>query len=176
MPHNHALRAPRLLLGLSLLLVLSLLLAGCGFKPRGYFAVPEALQDATLVTMSDRPSEIRPMLQRALQVNGVTLRDEAPVILEIHEERHTRRSVSLRGRSSGSQVAEYELRSEVFFSVRERDGNQLLIAPRSIFTERVYAYDGDNITASEAQEVVLRQQIYQDLAQQIVRQYVSLKR
>lgn len=169
MPRHHSFWSAALLLGLCLLLV------GCGFKPRGFYAVPDALQEATLVTMSDRPSEIRPMLLRAMQVNGIALSDNSPIILEIHEERHTRRSVSLRGRARGSQVAEYELRSEVFFSVRQRESDALLIAPRSIFTERVYAYDGDNITASEAQEVVLRQQIYQDLAQQIVRQYVSLK-
>lgn len=152
------------------LLVVSLLLSACGFKLRGVFDIPEALRQVSLVS-SERPGDLERTLEQTLRVNGVRLEADAPYRIELLEIDSIRRAISL---GSDARVSEYELRSEVTFQVSDREG-QLLLPPTRLFTERVYSVDPNNITASESQEPLLRRQITQDLAQQIVRQYTRLR-
>ncbi|KAA0874628.1 LPS-assembly lipoprotein LptE [Nitrincola tapanii] len=152
------------------LLVVSLLLSACGFKLRGVFDIPEALRQVSLVS-SERPGDLERTLEQTLRVNGVHLEADAPYRIELLEIDSIRRAISL---GSDARVSEYELRSEVTFQVSDREG-QLLLPPTRLFTERVYSVDPNNITASESQEPLLRRQITQDLAQQIVRQYTRLR-
>ncbi len=153
-------------------LLMSLALSACGFKLRGIYDVPEALRQVALVTASQR-SQIEPELRRALEINDIRILDSTRYQLEILSERHTRRTATLTG---DADADEYELRSEVRFRVidRQRDGLEL-IPERRLLTERVYTNQRDNITASSSQESLIRHQMQQDLAQQIVRQYLSIK-
>lgn len=156
-----------------LALMMSLMLSACGFKLRGLYEVPEALRQVALVSASQQPSQIEPELRRALEINGISILDSTRYQLEILSERHTRRTATLTG---DADADEYELRSEVRFRVidRQRDGLEL-IPERTLMTERVYTNQRDNITASSSQESLIRHQMQQDLAQQIVRQYLSIK-
>lgn len=153
-------------------LLASLLLSACGFKLRGLYEVPEALRQVALVTTS-QPGQIEPELRRALEINGIDITASARYRLELLEERHSRRTATLTGRADAD---EYELRSSVRFRVLDRRRDDLeLIPARTLSTERVYSNDQGNITASASQESLIRQQMQQDLAQQIVRQYLSIR-
>ncbi|MBR9829208.1 MAG: hypothetical protein GYB41_11270 [Oceanospirillales bacterium] len=153
-------------------LLMSVMLTACGFQLRGLYDVPDALRQVTLVSAS-QPSQIEPELRRALEINRIDLTPAARYRLEIISERHTRRTATLTG---NADAAEYELRSEVRFRVidRQQDDREL-IPERRLITERVYTNDRDNITASSSQEGLIRYQMQQDLAQQIVRQYLSIQ-
>ncbi len=153
-------------------LLMGLTLSACGFKLRGLYEVPEALRQVALVTAS-KPSQIEPELRRALEINGIKLTNSTRYQLEILSERNSRRTATLTG---DADADEYELRSEVRFRVidRQRDGLEL-IPERRLMTERVYTNQRDNITASSSQESLIRHQMQQDLAKQIVRQYLSIK-
>ena len=153
-------------------LLMSLMLSACGFKLRGIYDVPDALRQVALVSQT-RSSQIEAELRRTLEVNRIKIDAAAPYRLEIISERHTRRTATLTGRAD---AAEYELRSEVRFRVIDlsRDGMEL-IPERHLMTERVYTNERDNITASSSQESLIRHQMQQDLAQQIVRQYLSIR-
>ncbi|MBA4503465.1 LPS-assembly lipoprotein LptE [Marinobacterium marinum] len=153
-------------------LLMSLTLSACGFKLRGFYEVPEALSQVALVARQ-QPSQIEPMLRSALRVNRIDITADARYQLEILSERNTRRTATLTG---DADADEYELRSEVRFRVidQQRDGFEV-IPERRVMTERVYTNDRDNITASSSQEGLVRKQMQQDLAQQIVRQYLSIK-
>lgn len=154
-----------------LVLLMSLTLTACGFKLRGLYDVPEALRQVQLVTES-KPSQIEPELRTVLEINQVQLTESGRYRLEILSERHTRRTATLTG---NADAAEYELRSEVRFRVLDRERKDAVVMhERSVMNERVYRNERDNVTASASQETLIRQQMLQDLAQQIVRQYLRL--
>lgn len=151
--------------------LMSLTLSACGFKLRGLYDVPEALRQVHLVTESS-PSQIEPELRSTLETNQIRLTESGRYRLEILSERHTRRTATLTG---NADAAEYELRSEIRFRVLDRQRDNAVVMPeRRVMNERVFSNVRDNITASGSQEVLLRQQMLQDLAQQIVRQYLRV--
>lgn len=152
-------------------LLMSLTLSACGFKLRGLYDVPEALRQVQLVTES-RPSTIEPELRTALTVNQIQLTESARYRIVILSEKHTRRTATLTG---NADAAEYELRSEVRFHVIDKQNDGAAITPeRSVMSERVYRNERNNITATRSQETLIREQLLQDLAQQIVRQYLRI--
>ncbi|MGB2130082.1 MAG: LPS assembly lipoprotein LptE [Marinobacterium sp.] len=154
------------------LLCMSVLLSACGFKLRGLYDVPEALRQVSLV-VAPQPSQLEYQLRRALEINQIDLSGDARYRLELVKERYTRRSATLTG---NADVAEYELRSEAWFRVVDRlQDNREVIPEQRVMIERVYSNEPGNITASNAQENLIHQQMRQELAQQIVRQYLSIK-
>jgi LPS-assembly lipoprotein len=153
-----------------LLVLLLLLLSGCGFKLRGLYDIPDSLSQVALLSSSS-DSQLERTLEQALEANGVEISSQAPYRIELLEQRFERRTLSL---DSSARASEYELRGEVTFRVTDQEGGELLPA-RALMSERSYNVDSANITASDSQEPVLRQQIHQDLAQQIMRQYIRLR-
>lgn len=154
------------------LLGLSLLLSACGFQLRGLQDVPEPLRQAQLVVDS-KTSQLERELRRTFSINGVQLDAGGRYRIELTRERHTRRAATLTG---NADVAEYELRSEAWFRVLDtQDENRALIPEQRVMIERVYSNNPDNITASDSQEHLIRQQMQQELAQQILRQYISIR-
>lgn len=157
---------------LAVLLMLTLLViaSGCGFKLRGLYDIPPSLTRVAIVSDQNN-SELVRTLDQALRANGVIVDNEAPYRIELIEENMTRRTLSL---DRSARASEYELRGEVAFQVTNAEG-ELVLTPRSLMSERSYNVDSSNITASESQEPILRQQIHQDLAQQIMRQYIRIQ-
>lgn len=153
-----------------LLLLLALSASGCGFKLRGLYDIPESLSRVAIVSHQEN-SELSQTLQQSLQSNGVIIDSLAPYRIELLGESMSRRTLSL---DSSARASEYELRGEVTFQVTDREG-QWVLTSRTLMSERSYNVDSSNITASESQEPILRQQIQQDLAQQIMRQYIRIQ-
>jgi len=153
-------------------LLMSLTLTACGFKLRGLYDVPEALRQVHLVT-AVTPSQLEPALRSAFDMNQIELTEAARYRLEVVSERHTRRTATLTG---NADAAEYELRSEVHIRVLDMQRDGAVVMPeRRLMTEQVYRNERDNITASGSQEIQVQQQMLQDLAQQIVRQYLHIQ-
>lgn len=160
----------RILVQTLLITLLTLLISGCGFKLRGLYDIPESLTQVAVENTSG-DQRLEQTLEQALQANGVEISSLAPYRIELLEQRFDRRTLSL---DRNARASEYELRGEVTFRVTDSEGKELL-PERTLMSERSYNVDSTNITASNSQEPVLRQQIYQDLAQQIMRQYIRLR-
>lgn len=159
-------------LRISLLLMLgSLLLSACGFRLAGYYEVPEELRQVELVIPSEKPSDIRTHLTNLLAVNGIEVRDDAEYRLQLLNENVRRRTLTV---SLSADAVEYQLIGTVRFSVFGPD-DEVLIEDREVRTERSFDND-ENTTARDALEDQVRREIQEQLAQQIVRQYLSLKR
>jgi LPS-assembly lipoprotein len=152
-----------------LALVSTLLLTACGFRLAGYYDVPDELRQVELVIPGERPSDIRPFLNNLMTVNGIEVRDGADYRLEILNESIRRRTLTL---TLGADAVEYELVGTARFSVFDRNGDPI-IDDREVRTERAFNND-DNTTARDALEAQIRRDIQEQLAQQIVRQYLSL--
>lgn len=165
-----ALLLQRLRVQALLLVLLLLLLSGCGFQLRGLYDIPESLSQVALLSSSS-DTQLERTLGKALEANGVQISSQAVYRIELLDQRFQRRTLSL---DSSARASEYELRGDVTFRVTNQQEEELLPA-RTLISERSYNVDSSNITASDSQEPVLRQQIHQDLAQQIMRQYIRLR-
>lgn len=154
-----------------LIMLTTLLVSACGFHLAGYYEVPENLRQVQLLIPEEQPSNIRPHLNNLLAVNGIEVTDdETAYKLEIHKEVMRRRTLTL---TLSADAVEYELTGSVRFSVFNPAG-EALIDDREVRAERVFNND-DNTTARDALEEQLRGSLQEQLAQQIVRQYLSLR-
>lgn len=151
--------------------LLSLVISACGFQLRGLTDIPDALKSVYL--SSDKSSSTLPILKRLMQSNSIRVEKgpiSAPYHLTILKEEHQRRSVSL---SSTAETEEYELRSTVIFQVINSAG-EMVITPTKVYTERTYRFDEDSVNAKAAEEYLIRKEMYNNLAQQIIRRYRSI--
>lgn len=153
-----------------LLGLLSLTLSACGFHLSGYYDVPEALRQVQVSAPEERPSDIRQPLINLLKLNGIEITDAAPQTLKILQERTRQRTLTL---TTGADAIEYELIASVRFQVLDAAGEPLS-NEREARIERVF-FDLENTTARDALISQVKQEMQQQLAQQIVRQYLSLQ-
>ncbi|MEH6650217.1 MAG: LPS assembly lipoprotein LptE [Motiliproteus sp.] len=154
-----------------LLIALLAVLSGCGFQLRGAIAIPDELK--VLHLAGDKNTAIYQAVAQILQSNEVELvdsPDQAPYQIKIVGEKLSRRSASLNTRA---KIEEYELRTTLTYSISDSEGNEL-IEPTAIFTERTYSYDENNVNATTAEESLLRQEMRENLAAQLVRRYLKL--
>lgn len=154
-----------------LLIVLLTVISGCGFQLRGSIAIPDELK--VLHLAGNKNTAIYQAVAKILQSNEVELvgsAELAPYQINILGEKLDRRSATLNTRA---KTEEYELRTTLNYSISDSDGNEL-IKPTAIFTERTYSYDENNVNATTAEETLLRQEMRENLAAQLVRRYLKL--
>lgn len=151
----------------TLLLSISLLSA-CGFHLRGVYEVPEEMRQLSLETGNADPALVR-SLERALRQSGIAIQQEAGYQLTILSARQSRNSLTL---NSSAQVDEYELKLDVEFEVYNLI--QDVKDRRLLQAERIYSYDTNDATAGDEQEIQLREDMRESVAQQIIRHYLSL--
>jgi len=145
-------------------------LTGCGFQLRGQLDVPDHLRQLQLVQTSNHHRLVASLVE-TLRLNQLQVTSNAPYRLELLRTEERRRTVSL---DRSARVDEYELSLEVEFQVTQADETAVLL-PQRLRTERVYTYDADAATASDEQEQLLKQEMADDLARQIVRRYLSTR-
>ncbi len=154
-----------------LVLLLCALISSCGFKLRGSVEVPDSLKRVYL-SSSKETATLR-SVRKLLKGNGVQLvgsPEAAPYQLQILSESSERRAATL---NSQARTEEYELRSSLRFQILDRN-NQPVLKPVELLTERVYTFDQDNVNAGDAEEALLRREMRDDLARQLVRRYLGL--
>ena len=119
-------------------------------------------------------SEIAAPLQRTLRQLGVAEveRSAASVVVNILDQRSRRRSVSTSGQA---RAAEYELDYSVLYQLEDGSGNALG-EPVWIERQRVYRIDRGNIVGSNQEQTLLRREILDDAAGQIVRALALVSR
>lgn len=160
-------------LSIKLLFTLALLgtLSGCGFQLRGVTPIPEELR--TLNLKGNERSAMFQTLEQTLKNSGVRLVDsgqQPPYSIELLSDSLDRRSASLNTRA---KVEEYELRAKLRYRVLSSDG-EVAVPETELFTERTYDYDENSVNAKEAEESLLRKEMRQTLARQLVRRYLTL--
>ncbi|OMH33718.1 LPS assembly lipoprotein LptE [Motiliproteus sp. MSK22-1] len=151
--------------------LLCVLLSACGFKLRGDVEVPETLQRVYL-SVSHETATVK-SVKRLLRGNGiemVSVPEAAPYQLQILSESSERRAATLNSRA---KTEEYELRSTLQFQILDKDKKPVL-TPEMLITEQVYTFDENNVNAKDAEEALLRREMRDDLARQLVRRYLGL--
>lgn len=156
-----------------LILAASLLVSACGFKLRGFYEVPPALQQLVLVEQSAVPTALGRELISQMEISGVQISESAPYRLQLGVARYHRRALTL---SSRAEANEYELSGEVSFSLFRQDAETPELE-RTVSMVRSYSNLDNGGTLGELKlesiEGRYRDEINQGLAEQIMRQYLG---
>jgi len=155
----------------SLMLLLALSLASCGFHLRGEAKMPfstifiEAANSNSLLI-----SELRRLLV-ANQVQLVSKPDQADMVLNISLELPEKQILTLGG---SGRVSEFQLRYRVSLRAYDQQQREWLAAD-DLQLSRDFSYDDTQILAKEAEEAQLYQYMRSDMAQQIMRRLSHAK-
>ena len=148
-----------------LALLVTGLLAGCGFHLAGSRPLPEALanvyiQVVTPYRVSEPPLEVA--LRTALQRRGalVTGEGDTRTVIKLIDLVESRRVVSL---GTDGKALEFELTTRVRYQVTR--GTQILVGPDELQVSRDYSFNAQQVLAKDAEEQVLRDFIQGELAE-----------
>ena len=149
------------------LLMLSLvgvLLTACGYKLRQPVALNAAYQK-TYLGLSITSPLYQPLYTELLnaKIDLVETQKESSAELKINAVNLQRVIQSI---GANNRVQEYRLELNVGFQVLA-DGESLL-APQTLNMSRDYAFDIEQITGTQQEEAILREQLYKDMARMIV--------
>ncbi len=146
------------------------LISGCGFKLRG---AQEVAADQRLVTLIPGNASLQLLrsLEQNMKFNGISQSADALYQLQILDHRYKRRAATI---SSSSDVDEYELSVTVRMLIADRQGTPLT-NDIQIQRERIYTYDKNAAAASSEQEELLRRELYNAVAQTMLRRYLATK-
>jgi len=142
-------------------------LAGCGFHPRGSFAIPESI-GAVQVVNSDTYSALTDGLQSAVDRANANKTDAASAgaaMLKIHSEKWDTKPLAI---DEFAQVREYITRYKVDFEMTAADGS-VLLEKQSIELSREYTYDINVAVGNPAEQEVIQRELRRDMQAAIIR-------
>ena len=151
--------------------IVSCLLGGCGFHPRG--SVTRLTDLGSIYVDASRNLSISQAVEEALTDAAFELapnRDDANILLRLTDEEQTERVVSVR---STGRVSELELSHAVSMLIAESvDGRAPAYQPGQTFNRvdvtREYTYDETNVLGKENEARILRSEMAEELVRQIV--------
>ncbi|WP_154223676.1 LPS assembly lipoprotein LptE [Marinicella rhabdoformis] len=148
-----------------LVLLVCILISACGYHLKKAVPLSDALKQSYLQLETSSPL-YRP-LSMALGNQGVQLFEDvndAKSRIIVHENRLEKVVQSI---GVNNRVQEYRLDYKLIFSVIEFDNT---VVDRQLLTiSRDYSFDIEQITGGQAEENILREQMYQDMADMIIR-------
>ena len=148
-----------------LVLLVGMLISACGYHLKKAVPLSESLKQSYLQLDSGSPL-YRP-LSMALGNQGVQLHDDANDAksrIVVHDNRLEKVVQSI---GVNNRVQEYRLDYQLTFSVF--DGDHTLVDRQLLTISRDYSFDIEQITGGQAEENILREQMYQDMADMIIR-------
>ena len=152
------------------IIVLTMMLASCGFQLRGNRELPFN----TIYVQAPETSQITPALRRALrggtQVKLVDDPAQAEATLEIVREARERQILSL---SNTGRVSEYRLDYIVQFRLYQKDKEFLPVT--NVTQWRAMSFQDSQVIQREGQEDLLYRDMRNDAVQQIVRRVAAVK-
>lgn len=154
-----------------LILGLILLVSACGYRLKSVVELDEAYNQ-TFIELPISTPLYRP-LAVALSNQGIQLVEnasEATAKIIIIKDDLNKQVQSI---GTNNRVQEYRLEYDLTFSVHFTD--QVTIKEKNLSLSRDYAFDIGQISGAQAEEQVLRNQLYQDMAQMIIRTIANHK-
>jgi outer membrane lipopolysaccharide assembly protein LptE/RlpB len=153
-------------------LVLTILLgvAGCGYQLLG--SETGRFESLNIVGAGAASLTSR-ALRQALEDRNIQIVPTGPGVISIHmlDERFYRRSFAS---TDAYSTAEYELRLELDVSISS--GESFLLEDATLVSQRVYAVDLNNLSASEEEQKLLLTEMRISLAEQLLRRVNFLVR
>ncbi|MDX2426006.1 MAG: LPS assembly lipoprotein LptE [Cycloclasticus sp.] len=156
---------------LTIVLLLSVTLAACGFKLRGAYELPTGLQKIYLAggQNTELVRDLKEMLAYSAEV--VNSREDADAVLSIDKEESDSRTLSV---DSRGKVRESEMQYSVIYSVTRLDG-EVLIDKEALLLVRDFINDENDIIGRTNEAELISRELKRDAAQQILRRLQALK-
>lgn len=149
-----------------LLLIVALMISGCGWQLRDSQIVASSIGTVYL-SSNNINTVLTKELKRALTTYGVpsgVTKAESNYIVVIVDFRENSRIASI---NSSGRVAEYQLNEDVDFYITDAEDNQILsLSTASV--ERVYEFREKDILASSNEEQRIRAEMRSELVRQIL--------
>lgn len=158
------------LIRVGLITSIAVILSACGFSLRGSDILSSKFD--TLQLNAQQPnSEFSRLLRRSLEVADVNveavlpenLNSELPV-LAIGDERVVSRPITVNPRA---RAAQYELRLSINVALGRAD--EYLIDPETLFVERIYFEDIENISGNQEEIELITAEMRRELVNQLMR-------
>ncbi|MFC3195705.1 LPS assembly lipoprotein LptE [Marinicella sediminis] len=147
------------------------LITGCGYQLKTAVALDEEF-DRTHIQHAITAPLYRP-LSVELSSQGITLVEQASdataQIVIIKDDL----SKQIQSIGTNNRVQEYRLDYELVFLVQYQD--RIKVPEQTLRLSRDYAFDIGQISGTQAEEQVLREQMYQDMAQMMIRTIANHK-
>lgn len=152
-------------------IVLVLLLTACGFQLRGQVEVPEELKNIRITGLSE-DSELFGLLEDYLGTGGVRVNSKAAETARLSLRQYNQQKDILVVGTDG-RVREYRLISSINMSLTDPSG-KILIDDRQLSVYRDFLYNPDDVLGKGEEEQLLRREMTQDLAQQIIARLTAI--
>lgn len=153
-----------------LVIGISLLLGGCGFQMRGEWQLPASMKNTM---MSGGNQMLYDSLQREFRSASADLSRAEGNIQGAHlfilRNQIDKRVLSVDNRG---KVIEYEIYYILHFKVLDESGSQI-VPPQQINMTRDYPFAATNVIGAAQEEALLREDMYRDMAHQIMRRIQS---
>jgi LPS-assembly lipoprotein len=150
---------------LALVLVLTSLLAGCGFQLRGTADLPF---NTIYVPPANQPGvalDLRRNIQAGTRTTVVDDPKAAEAVIEFTEESRNKAILSLTG---GGKVSEFELQYRLSFRVRDQKGGEF-VPSTSLFLKRSVTFSDSDILAKETEDRLIYRTMEADMVNLIMR-------
>ena len=142
----------------------------CGFTLRSNEVISSRFNSIQL-NLQPPNSELSRLLRRRLDISGVETQllstnspDFNQPVLVISDEQMTNRPVTFNPRA---RTAQQEMRLSI--TILFEQGEQMLIRPETLFVERTYFEDVENIAGNQEEVVIIRAEMRGELVNQIMR-------
>ena len=153
------------------LVLLLLVLAGCGFRLRGTAEVPFHSLYVPGAT-SGIALDLKRNIQAGTRARVVDDPKEADAVLQFTEESRAKEILSLTG---AGRVREFRLRYRVGFRVHDGKGNDY-VPQNTLELTRDVSFNDAEVLAKEAEEQLLYRDMQTDMVQQIMRRLAAAQR
>ena len=145
-----------------LLVMLTTLLAACGFQLRGTSASHDMALKELDLQARNAYGELVKDVRQMLENNGVRVHTGAPYKLVLTDEGNSKRAASY---TSSARGAEYELTSTLEYEIRNSE--KLVLQSDRLEVRKVYMHDSNNLTGSDQEVQRLSLEMRRDLVQQL---------
>ncbi len=142
-------------------------LGACGYHIRQQASIPAEYRRMAVEIAGE--NDLRPILISALLANGVDVQTgvgSAGALLQVTHN-SIRRVVQSVG--ANNRVQEFRLEYDLTFRVLKPDTGELVIPEQNVRLERDFVFDITQVIAAQQEESLLRAQLLEDMAWQLIR-------
>ena len=147
-------------------LVLALVLAACGFQPRGQSSLPASIQSVN-ISSANRYSPFYRELTTTLRKKGAKLVDDpsaADAVIRVTQDETGQRVLAV---STRNVPNEYDVYYTIRYEIAVKDGP--VFEPRNLTLNRNYTYNATEVLGKSREETVIREALAADLAGLVTR-------
>ena len=150
---------------------LTLVLSACGFHLRDSANLPFKSLYINLPPTSELRATIARNIAASSDTRIVESKEGSDAVLSVLGDTQVKTILSI---NSAGRVREYQLVRTFSYRVHDKAGNDLQ-PPAQIVLRRDVSYNDDQVLSKEAEEVLLRRDMQNDLVQQLLRRLAAAK-